>query len=427
MRPVATAAAAVIVLTACAPALPGYRTPAPEDIPRLEAAVARDSSDVGALVALGVAYRAAGRRDDALARLERAVVLQPAEPSATVFLGLTYEDAGDPTRARELYQRYLEVGSSEAVKRQLRQRVDLLSRQELVARARQLVRDDAAGVTAAPEPGTVAIFPFLYVGTDPQYQPLERALAEMLVTDLSQTSRLTVLERLRVQALLTELQLSQTDRVDPATAVRSGRMLRAERVVQGSITIEPSALRLGAAIVGATGQASQTTPVTEDDVRRLFDAEKQLALSLYQSLGVELTVAERERVEQRPTTNIQALLAYGEGLEAEDRGDFAAAAGHHARAAQLDPGFTLAAERGARTTAIGEAQTAGVAGIAEDAAAELQGEAGAVTTLAPPTPPSLDAVSDLTADPMGRDAAAEVMGVEGIALRTMLRIVFRRP
>jgi hypothetical protein len=196
-------------------------------------------------------------------------------------------------------------------------------------------------------------------------------------------------------------------------------------VVQGSIAIEPSELALSAAIVGATGESARTDPVTVESLQRLFDAQKQLAFALYASLGIELTVAERERIEQRPTTNIQALLAYGEGLEAEDRGDFEAAAAHYARAVELDPGFTVAAERNVRTTAILGAQTTGIAAVADQAVQELQVVAG-VPDVTPPPPPSLDALSDLTADPMRRDAVAEALNLDGIALRTVIRIVFRR-
>jgi tetratricopeptide (TPR) repeat protein len=415
----------LVASSACMPPTMTPGSPTPADIPRLEAAVARDPADAAALVGLGAAYRAAGRPADAAARLEHAIALQPEDPAATLYLGLTYEESGDPVRARALYERYLAIGGTAPAERQVRQRLALLARQALLARARQLARDEHTGVTGPPEPHTVAVFPFVYTGSDPQYRPLERAMAELVVTDLAQTSRLTVLERLQVQALLDELGLTTAGLTDPATAARSGRLLRAERVVQGSIAIGPSELSLSAAIVGAGGEAARTDPVTAASLQRLFDAQKQLAFALYASLGVELTVAERARIEQRSTTNIQALLAYGEGLEAEDRGDFEAAAAHYERAAALDPGFTVAAERGVRTTAILEAHTGGLAAVADQAALELQTTAG-VPDLPQLPPPSLSALSDLTADPMRRDAVAEALNLDGIALRTVVRIVFRR-
>src|SRR5690606_20054840 len=101
-----------------------------------------------------------------------------------------------------------------------------------------------------PVPATVAIFPFLVQMRDSTFRPLGRAMAEMLVTDLSQTDRLRVLERLRVQALADEMSLVEEGLIDPATAARGGRMLGAARVVQGSIAGSEAALQLDAAVVG---------------------------------------------------------------------------------------------------------------------------------------------------------------------------------
>jgi tetratricopeptide (TPR) repeat protein len=423
---------ALVILgsSACVSMAPTSGSPTPADIPRLEAAVAADATDASALASLGAAYRAAGRTDDAIARLERSLELRPDDPAATLYLGLAYEDADDPERARAQYERYLAIGGSARIEDELRRRIDLLTREAIVARARALAAGEAS-FTAEPEPRTVAVFPFVYVGTDPQYRPLERAMAELLVTDLAQTDRLTVLERLQVQALIDELGMAETGRVDPATAARSGRLLRASQVVQGSIAIDPTTLELSAAVVGATGEPTPTAPITEASLDRLFEAETQLALALYESLGIELTVAERQRVEQRPTSNIQALLAWGEGLEAEDRGDFEAAASHYQRAAQIDPGFDLAIDRSTLVLGIVQAETQGLAGIGQQATIDLTTTSpttsfGATQTL-PPSVPSLDAVTNMTGDPMRRDAVAEALNVEGIALRTVLRIVFRRP
>ena len=70
---------------------------------------------------------------------------------------------------------------------------------------------------------TVAVFPFLYRGSDPALEPLGRALSELLVTDLGQVKRLRVLERARVQVLLDEMDLAERGLVDSTTAARSGR------------------------------------------------------------------------------------------------------------------------------------------------------------------------------------------------------------
>src|SRR5690606_21419623 len=206
-------------------------------------------------------------------------------------------------------------------------RLPLLARRELEAAVRNAVAREAELAGTQPSATRIAVFPFHYEGADPELRPLGRALAGLVTTDLSQVQRLTVLERARVQLLLDELALAESGYVDPATAARGGRLLGAGRIVQGRIAGGADGVRLEAAVVRvATGEAPPAAVREQDELRRLFDMEKRLVLALFESLGVQLTAAERERVNRRPTESLQALLEYGLGLEAEDAGDFARAA-----------------------------------------------------------------------------------------------------
>src|SRR5690606_22484645 len=140
---------------------------------------------------------------------------------------------------------------------------------------------------------TVAVFPFLIQTQDTTLGPLGRALAEMLVTDLSQTDRLTVLERMQVQLLLNEIQLAEQGLVDPATAARGGRLVGAGRMARGSVAGSEDAVDLNADSVGVgTGTVAVQSAETNTSILRLFDAEKALALEIYRVLGVALTAPE---------------------------------------------------------------------------------------------------------------------------------------
>jgi tetratricopeptide (TPR) repeat protein len=396
--------------------------PSPAEIPRLEAQVSRDAADVGSAVRLAQAYRAADRLDDARPLLERTVDARPDEPTAAFLLGLTYEDLGMYAEARRLYRAYIEEGSSPELRRELERRMPLLQRWELEAAVRASLEREAALADLPSEPWTVAVFPFEFVGEDPEFGPLGRALAEMFVTDLSQTDRLRVLERARVQFLLDELRLAEEGRVDPTTAVRAGRILGAERAVHGSMDGGDPSLRLEATIVRVTDAAWPGEAEPEignlrrlsdaDDLRAFFDMQKRVALQLYASLGVELTAAERERVTRRPTENLMAILAYGRGLASEDAGDFAAAARHFAEAAALDPAFDEAREASERTQAAAEGQGTGTGQLAERIDWDL--------------PPPVIAEFALP-NPVVRDPAPEILGTEGLAGGAILEIIIRRP
>ena len=91
---------------------------------------------------------------------------------------------------------------------------------------------------------------------------------------------------------------------------------------------------------GGRAAARPGSPLSARDPARASSTWRSRSRSsIYQRMGIELTPAEREAVLHRPTENLDALLAFGLGLEAQDAGRFQEAATHFAEAARLDPGF----------------------------------------------------------------------------------------
>jgi TolB-like protein len=409
-----------LTCAACGPTLPPLAAPAPAEIPHLETVASRQPAHVAALVRLGAAYRSAGRLEDARETLQRATALRPRDGGAVLYLGLTHEDLGELGAARRLYEDYIRHGSSTEVRNALRRRMPALERRELQASIRHALAREGT-LDAAPDPATVAVFPFTVGAADESLQPLGRAFAELLVTDLAITGRLRVLERAHVQLLLDEQQLGQTVYVDPATATRSGRLLGAGRIVQGQVQGDPARLRLLAAVVNSTtGEFGQLRPVsTEGALAELFDIQKRIAFMVYDELQIALTPAERERLGVHRTRNVEALLAFGLGLEASDRGRFAEAAAHFDRAATIDPGFAMAATHAERANLIA-GQAISTNELAVLGAREAQ-------------PPGTDsdafaAIEDaLVPDGSQRDHAMEALDLEGFARPSVLQFIIRRP
>lgn len=335
-------AALVLLTLASAPAV----AQGSDAITRLEAARTRNPQNVAALRALGVAYYKAKRYADARPVLEQAQRLDPKDGVSALYAGLSAEQVGDLTSARRSYESYLRVGSSRRAKDDIRARLVSLARQEAVAAAKAAVANEARLSSTPGNRFTVAVPPFSFQGVDASLEPLERGVADLLITDLSRSSRLTVVERDRMQALADEIRLSQSERVDAATAVRAGRLIQAGTLVNGSI-VNPEAgrLTLDAALVNVANGAIGS-PVTASNVLdQLFDMEKRLVFQIFGQLGVELTPAERQLVERRPTSNLQAFLAYSRGLQAVDDGRFQDAARFFENARSLDPGFGAASAR----------------------------------------------------------------------------------
>ena len=192
---------------------------------------------------------------------------------------------------------------------------------------------------------TVGVLPFDQRGLDSSTADLGYGLADLLRVDLSKSSQLRIVDRLRLDAIMRELALASSGRTDSTTAPRVGRLVQARRVVYGAL--DAQATNMGISVGVADAATRQVQPALSQQTRldNVLDTEKQIALRLFENLGVTLTPAERAAVEERPTKNIAAFMAYGRGARYETEFRFADAVGAYEEALKLDPGFTLAATR----------------------------------------------------------------------------------
>jgi tetratricopeptide (TPR) repeat protein len=420
------ALALISLASACATG--GARAPDPAHVAALESRLLADPGSADAALQVAAVYRESGRAGDAIRLLEPVVAADPSDPAAVFLLALSYETDGRLADARRSYETFLDGGAPPALGRKVRDRLDDLGRQDLGAAARAAIAREQSLQGTTPDASTIGVFPFLFAAQDASLEPLSRALAEMLTTDLGQTDRLTVVERAQVQALLDELRLAESGRVDPATAARAGRLVGAGRLVQGRIDGTSAALRLQATVVPvASPKGALNTVERTGEIARLFDMEKELAFAIYDGMGVQLTVAERERVSRRPTDNVQALLAFGFGLEAWDGGRWTDAIDRFGRAVQLDPRFTEAStylDRARRRAGqADEDPDGGLSGLAR------LGE----QTLGWNLPRwqrrrlRFAGIDPMVPDPGVRDPIPEVLGAEGLDRRALVEVIIRRP
>jgi TolB-like protein len=214
--------------------------------------------------------------------------------------------------------------------------------------------DERAAAAVARERGlaarageALAVPPFEWRGEDARLGALGYALADLLITDLSRSRALRLVERARLGALLTELDLAGAGRVDSATAPRVGRLIQARRLILGTVDTLPSGeFRLGVRIADVeTGRIAAAVDARASAVD-LLSAEKVLVYRLFDALGVTPTPAERAAIDaERPAVSLTALVAFGEGVRAELQGNTRAALSAYGSAALLAPELTVARAR----------------------------------------------------------------------------------
>lgn len=402
--------AVCVLLAGCASSGARPAALSPADLAALEAQRAQQPTDPDVNLRLAEAYYAADRFADARAAAGVVLQQQPDNRLAQVYLGFSYEGLEQFDSARAVYGTLLAARPTGRVGRLLNGRLTLLARKELHAAARRALAQESELARTPPDPNTVAVFPFRHTGQDSTLRPLGRGLAALVVSDLSQVHSLRLVERERLQALLDEIQLTASGRVDPATGARSGHLVGAGRVVQGQFQEYPGAsVRIDASVVRASDAAVAATGSGRDPLDQLFDLEKSVVFQLIDRMGIPLTPAESIAISERPTRDLQAFLLYSRGLEAQDRGEFRTAAAAFRAAVRLDPGFQAAAQQ-AQTSEAAQAAS----GVPENSFAAIVG--GSAESPETPSTSSALTLAINGAVPSGASRVSLTPSTEALAL-----------
>ena len=314
-----------------------------DKITELEATLSLDPDDAMALRELGVIYFETGLYLEARDYLAKAFTNNADDAKTMLYLGMALEFRGETQAAQEIQQNYVRVSRLSPYRKLMQSRYHRLSRELVRSEMRSLLQREAELSEDRLMPRTLAVFPLDYIGTENDFRTLGRGISQMLITDLGKVRELTVLERIRLNTLVQELELSQTQLIDKQTAPRLGKLLGAGRIVAGSFDVhDKSQLDVDLLSWDMINQSYPEAVTQSGALQSLFTLEKDLAFGIITEMGIELTPEERDDIQRIPTQNLQSFIAYCKGLERDDASDFPAAVDFFKQAVQLDPNFQQA-------------------------------------------------------------------------------------
>ncbi|WP_373500442.1 tetratricopeptide repeat protein [Desulfococcus sp.] len=336
-------------------------------IQNFEKAVSENPDDGEARKLLGIAYYKNGQAEPAALELTRALEILPDDPDARYYLGLAELRRGNGESAARNWRRHHDP-EHPRVQEAVNQQLTLLEISQSIKLAKKAVADEESLQTQAPQPGSVAVFYYYDATPDQQFRYLQKALAAMIITDLSQVKSLTVVERLRVQYLLEEMALGRTDVIDPGTAPRTGRLLGAESLVIG--TLASGSIQSETSVASTVKKDVIATFPAADEEENFFKLEKEIVSNLLGILKISPTQAEKQVIDKYHTTSYPAVICYGQALDAQDKGQWKDAREYYRCALTADPGFSLARQGldhcpGENAPGIGELGEMDASGLAE--------------------------------------------------------------
>ncbi len=157
---------------------------------------------------------------------------------------------------------------------------------------------------------------------------VQKGLTLMLITDLSKVPHVELVERIKLQALVDELELSVSGLVNKQTAPRVGNLLGAGLLVGGKIVKEQDDMfRLQSDLLGVADERVLGTPSAKGMlVAELFRMEKDLLFEIIELLRIELTPRLREQLKEPLTADLEALMDLFRGLNHSDNQQYDEAA-----------------------------------------------------------------------------------------------------
>jgi len=192
----------------------------------------------------------------------------------------------------------------------------------------------------------IAVLPFNNGGSYGQgkedFDALERGIAGMMISELSQNPAARLVERQEVQRLVDEQNLGAQGRVDPQTASKIGKLVGARYMVMGTFVDFYGDFRVDVRLINTeTGEVVKTE---SERMQRdhMFDIIRNIAARLMKDAN--LPALQRQASEQRMGRQVptEALTYYSRALLYSDHGQKDKAVEMFNRAIEIFPGYAEA-------------------------------------------------------------------------------------
>ncbi len=160
---------------------------------------------------------------------------------------------------------------------------------------------------------------------------LSKGLADMLISDLSASDDLTLVERENLQKVIDEQHFAQSGFADNNQAIKLGKVLNAEKIVTGSYIVSGNDLRIDIKIID-TSTAEIKSATASGYLKDLISIEKRMLIAAFKMLDV--TYPENVTID---TNSYFAVQNFYQGVDLLDQGLIQQALEKFEKSEQFDP------------------------------------------------------------------------------------------
>lgn len=298
-------------------------------------------ADIAIREQLGYAYLQKGDYPNAIKELREVVDINDRSPLGILYLGLAYLKNNQLEEGVAVWNTFRDVGQPK-IEAEMKRILTVLTMAESKKYALRAVAQEKDLITSKIVPNSYAVLYYNDLSPEKGLRALQKSLAAMLITDLAKSGQVKVIERVQMDVLLNEIKLGQTGTVDMKSAPRAGKLLGAENLVVGTLSTLIHDLLVNSSVAASVEGRELFSFPKKDRLENFFILEKEIVREILVKKRIILGPEVSEDVFSYHTQNFDALLFFGEGLDAQDQGDWAVSKSLFLKALELDPKFELA-------------------------------------------------------------------------------------
>lgn len=198
--------------------------------------------------------------------------------------------------------------------------------------------DESTGeLKQEPSTTTLTVGPLIARREDQTW--LNKAIADLLIKNLSEVQSLVVLEREKMQTFSKEIELGDSAVFSQEKALRVGRVAKVETVIYGNYLLSGNRITISIFLLDLdTQDVLQTEEITGDydQLRTLIQA---LVFQFLANRNIDLSPTEKEKIRFKVTDSMTATEHFYRGIDFYDQGQYPEAFGEFLRAANQDSQF----------------------------------------------------------------------------------------
>lgn len=182
---------------------------------------------------------------------------------------------------------------------------------------------------------SVVVLPFENYSNDPSQESFINGITEEITTQLAKIADIKVIGR--NSAVLYKKNNKSLDQI--------GEVLGVSAYLEGSVQKIGNRVRITAQLIDASTQEHIWADRYDRDLKDIFSMQSEVAEQIANQLHAKLTEEERNRINKKPTDNIEAYKFYRKGRffwDQRTKTSFDSAEINYKKAIELDPDYALA-------------------------------------------------------------------------------------